>query len=897
MIEAIWGAAPPFNQRSALHVYVARTRALLEKEVGSFPIGTAPNGYRIEAEYATVDVRTFQEWLRRARQLAGASDDVGEANALAEALKLWRGEALADVPSDALRTQYGYKLAEDRLWATERHIDLQLKAGRYVDVVSELSLLAARNPLREKLWLQLMTAQDRCGRRAEALMTYNTVRQRLADEAGIQPSDDLRQLHLRILRGGTTPSEVGPGAPPVPRQLPTEMIGFAGRGRHLRQLDVALEEHERGLTNRSTILILNGMAGVGKTVLAAHWARAVADRFPDGQVWLNLRGYDCRASVTSHQALTFVLRSLGVPGAKIPPDPDGQAALYRSLTDGRRLLIVLDNADSSEQVRSLLPGGAGHFILVTGRDDLLGLVVEDGATRVVLGVFTSDEAQQMFRSRVGDRKTALELEIMDRIIERCGRLPLALAIAAARAAARPAFPLSVLERQLAETQSGLDAFSSPDIATDVRAVFSWSYLKLTPPAARVFRLLCLHPATDISTGAAAAVAGLTLRQVRPLLDMLAAAHMIVEQRPDRFVLHDLLHVYGQELASAVESREERAAAQRRLLEWMTCSALSARPLLQPSESRVMPPALSAGVEPVIFAGERDAREWFEVERRALVAGVHLAQAAGFDDLCWRLSYGLWVHLHLTGAWDDVITTHRAGLGAAERLDDQVGRIYMHSGLGAIYRVTGQSHLAVQTHQAALSIARATADELGIAMALNNLSAAHRDAGDLEQALSGFRESSRLQEGSGRLGNLAITQYQIGLTLTAAGRVVEAIPVLVQARRAFQSLGHRRGDARAAQALAAAYQRLEQFRESAKHHWFAATAYRDLGDRWFEAAALTQLGHVYLHSGRDGQSRDAWRRAAAIYEDLNSPEAHVIRAHLEHLQADAGAECRAAAASS
>ncbi|GIF77447.1 AfsR/SARP family transcriptional regulator [Asanoa siamensis] len=886
LIEAIWGAAPPDNQRSALQVCVARTRALLEKTLGSSLISTERDGYRIDVDPDTVDVQVFQAWLSQARQRAAASDDDGEARALAQALTLWRGEALADIPSDALHAQCGQMLIEHRLRAAERQIDLQLRAGRHVDVVSELTTLAARNPLREKLWLQLMTALDRCGRRAEALTTFHTARRRLADEIGIQPGDDLQQLYLRILRGGSGPSEGGPSAPPVPRQLPTEVTGFAGRAMHLRQLNGVLERHERDLTDRSTVLILNGMAGVGKTALAAHWARSVADHFPDGQLWLNLRGYDYRDALAPQQALTFVLRSLGVPGAKLPPDLEGQAALYRTITDGRRLLIVLDNAAASDQIRSLLPGGVGHFVLVTGRNEFSGLVVGEGATTVGLELFTTDEARQMLRSRIGHRKIAAELDVADRVIERCGRLPLALAIAAARAVARPAFPLSVLERQLADTPNDLDAFSGPDIDTDVRAVFSWSYRRLAAPAARLFRLLGLHPAADVSTAAAASLAGLTAQQVRPLLETLAAAHLVVEHQPERFVLHDLLQAYGQELALALEPPAERAAAQRRLLEWMTRSAFMGRPLLQPSESQVELPTVSDGVEPVRFTGERDAREWFEAERRVLVGGVHLAETTGSDDLCWRLAYAIWVHLQLTGAWDDLFTTHQAGLRAAERIGDQLGLIHMHSGVGNIQRVTGQSREAIRTHRAALTIARATAEELSIAMVLNNLGAAHRDAGDLDQALTCFRESCRLQEGNGRRGNLAITRYQIGLTLTAAGRIAEAIPALSRARRAFQGLGHRRADARTAQALAAAYELVEQYHEAARHHGSAAAVYRDLGDRCYEAAALTQLGHAYRRSGQNERCRDAWQRARAIYEELGSHEAHVVGVHLEHVQKDA-----------
>lgn len=879
LIEAIWGSRKPDNPRRTLQLCVTRLRTVLVNAGAGPVITTGADGYRADVPAECVDVKRFHGLLAQADHAADRSDQAGERAALAEATSLWRGEALADVPSDLLHREYGHHFGEQRLQALERQVDLRLRDGRHVEVVDELVELTAAHPLREKLWVQLITALDCSGRRADALISYHLVRRQLAEELGIEPGVELRQLHAKILVGGVVTGTGLAPFPAVPRQLPAEVIGFAGRADEIGRLHAVLDEHEADL-GRSTILLVTGMAGVGKTALAGYWSRRIADRFPDGQLWVDLRGYHHRAAVTAEQALAYVLRAFDFQGRDMPAELDSLVGLYRSVTDGRRMLVVLDNASSVDQVRPLLPGGTGSFVLVTSRNELTGLVAYKGAQAIRLDPFTIREARQMLAPRLGGHRIDAERDAVDRIIGRCGGLPLALAIVAARAVARPGFALDALDQQLADASDQLDNFASPDGGVDVRAVFSWSYQTLHPPAARLFRFLGLHPTADLSTAAAGSLVGAARASARRLLDELAGAHLVTERAPDRFALHDLVHAYATELATGHETSQQRRAGQRRLLEFLTRTAVNARPLLQPSESDVVVPGIVDGLVPLTFGSERHAREWYQAERHNLVAGVDLAYALSFDDLCWRLAHANWIYLHLTSSWNDLLRTHEVGLRAAERSGDRAGEAHMLSGIGTAYRATGRSHLAVETQRRALAIFREVADVPGTATAQSNLGAAYRDAGRFDEALVSSWQAYKVDQARNEPGNMAISLYQIGLTLTAAGRPADAIPVICESLGALRQTGHQRGEALVLYALAAAHTRLGQHDAAVDHYRAALDIHLENGDRRYEAATLKGLGDALHETGRFHESHDAWKHALAIYEELGAPDAADLSAKLE-----------------
>jgi DNA-binding SARP family transcriptional activator/tetratricopeptide (TPR) repeat protein len=872
LTKVLWEAHTVDSPRRALHVCVTRTRATLAAAGAAGLIVSRADGYFADVPADSVDVIVFRRWLARADEAAERGDVSGECAALTEALNLWRGEPLADVPSGLLHRGPAVQLNEQRLQALERRIERNLEVELPVDVVGELAELTAMHPLRERLWALYMAALHHAGRRAEALDAYHRLRRLLTEALGVEPGEELQRLHTRILGGPGDDATDEAARHIVPRQLPPVVAGFAGREAEANQMDRLLEKYEHDVGGGSTIVVITGMAGVGKTALAAYWSRRVADRFPDGQLWLDLRGYNRRAPVTPHQSIAAVLRALGVPVADLPADLDGRIGLYRSVMDGRRVLLVLDNASGVEQVMPLLPGDVRSLVLITSRNELAPLIAVEGAHTLRVDPFTPDDARQMLEPRLGGERIRVEPAALDRIIANCYGLPLALAIVAARAASRPSFSLTAIERQLTDAPNPLDRFAT----LDVRAVLSWSYRSLTEPGARLFRLLGLHPTADVSVAAAACLVGTAEAEATALLDELAAAHLLIEHTPDRFIMHDLLRAYAAELVAADDAAE---AALHRLLDWFTRTALNARPLLQPTEVAVEAPARANAAPALDFGDERSARAWFEAERDNLLAAVELTHAHGFDDLCWRLAYATWVYLYLMGAWDDLLRSHETALRATERLGDRTGKAQLLAGIGVAYRAAGRPARAVEVHQRALAIFRSAGEVNGIAHALSNLSAAYRDVGDLDLALKCGEQSYSLEEALGQIGNMAISLYQIGMTLIAADRPDDALARIEYALRLFRKLGHHRGEARGLQLAATARRRLGRHEEAIEDYRAAVGIYDDIGDRWYQAAMLTTLGDAYHDGQRVAEGRDAWARALALYEALDSPLATDVRSRL------------------
>ncbi len=568
LAETVWDGAPPLTARVTLRNYVKCLRQLLGP--AGARIITHDPGYLIQLAAGELDVLRFGELSRQGGAAVRAAEWPRASGLLGEALGLWRGEPLADIPSDALRWQTAPRLERLRLQALEWRLDADLNLGRHADLVPELQGHTAGQPLHERFHAQLMLALYRSGRGAEALAAYDRARGLLARHLGAEPGPELRDLHLRILRkdtdlaipagpdapAGTSatpgtgaipgtgpapgmagpPSEVtGEPSPPIPRQLPATARHFAGRACELATLTGLLGEHTSGdppgaggeARDTVRIVAIDGTAGVGKTTLATRFAHQVAGRFPDGQLYVNLRGFDpAGPPVTPTEAVRGFLGAFGVEPTRIPADLAAQAALYRSLVADRRMLIVLDNARDSGQVRPLLPGGDGCLVLITSRPPLVSLVAAEGAHPLTLGLLSAAEARDLLARHLGAGPVAAEPAAAAELAGLCARLPLALSVAAARVASRPGFSLSAAARELRTARSRLDALSAGDAVTDARTVFSWSYCQLSPGAARMFRLLGLHPGPDISEAAAVSLAGVLPGQARYALAELAGASLL-----------------------------------------------------------------------------------------------------------------------------------------------------------------------------------------------------------------------------------------------------------------------------------------------------------------------------------------------------------------------------------
>jgi len=578
LIDRVWDDTPPVGARPAVYAHIARIRHSLHRaSVDGGPPGVAlarrAGGYLLEVHPDRVDVRLF-------RRLAAASRDrqrcdAERAGLLREALGLWRGTALADLPGGwAARTRDSWQ--QQRLDAVVQWAHLELRLGRPEDVIDTARELVADHPRAESLVGVLMRAYVAVGQDAEALECYATARTRLVHELGIEPGPGLRAVHAAVLRGDLRdtvralqplPARAGVGRPrkrrAVPAQLPADVPAFTGRQEELSELDRLLAATEEasgsaGTPTTVTIAAVSGTAGVGKTALAVRWAHRVRGQFPDGQLYVDLRGYDPEQPVPPADALVGFLDALGVPGLDIPPAVDDRAARYRTETAGRRMLVVLDNAATVDQVRPLLPGAPTCFVLVTSRHSLPGLVARHGAARLDLDLLSLADATKLLRSLLGAR-VAAEPAAAATLAAQCARLPLALRVAAELAAARPTAPLGQIVAELADHRRRLDLLDAGgDRYTAVRAVFSWSYRNLPATAAQAFRLLGTHPAPDLDPPAAAAVIHTSVDRARQLLDLLACAHLVQRTRrhpadTGRYGMHDLLRAYATQLASAEDT--------------------------------------------------------------------------------------------------------------------------------------------------------------------------------------------------------------------------------------------------------------------------------------------------------------------------------------------------------
>ncbi|MFG3255075.1 BTAD domain-containing putative transcriptional regulator [Streptomyces sp. NPDC048172] len=672
LVDAVWGEDPPATAVPVLRTYVSRLRKVLRSEAAAAGspqvVVSAADGYLARVPHGSVDLGVFEERVAEAQRLRAAGELPAAAERLRAALAEGEGTPLAGLPGPLAEAERS-RLTEERFGALEARLDIEVQLGRYDGAVAELRTLLALHPLRERLCRLLMLALHRTGRSAEALACYDETRRTLVTELGIEPSPPLRELHDSIRAADDVPlpraRETGPA------QLPPDLTSFVGRSAELAQLQALLPDRSPPPT--VVVATVSGMAGAGKTALAVRWAHQVADRFPDGQLFLNLRGFDAgEEPVPAQSALRTFLAALGVPEQQIPAPLDAQASLYRSRLAQRRVLILLDNARDIEQVRPLLPGSPGSLVVVTSRNRLTGLVASAGAHPVTLRRLTPEDGHALLGHRLGAQRTAAEPAAADEIVARCARLPLALAVAAARAAANPGFPLSAIAEELRHSDENLDAFASSDLSTDVRAVFSWSYAALSAPAARLFRLLALPTGPDVSAHTAAALAGLGTAATRALLAELADAHLLVEHRSGRYTPHDLLRVYAAERLRAAGPVREQERAVERLLSWYLHTMDAAHPLLTPHRRRLRLEPPPPGCLPLAFTDREEAREWCETERANLVAATHFATVSGRGDLAWRLNSALWGFLHLRNHLADRRDASPAALGLARAAHGRAG---------------------------------------------------------------------------------------------------------------------------------------------------------------------------------------------------------------------------------
>ncbi len=667
------------------------------------------------------------------------------------------------------------------------------------------------------------------------------------------------------------------GAPAVPRQLPAAVAHFVGRGGELAVLSGLLDDG-------ANVAVIGGTAGVGKTALAVCWAHRVADQFPDGQLYVNLRGFDPGGQVMDPaEAVRRFLDALGVPPERIPPDLDAQAALYRSQLAGRRVLIVLDNARDAVQVRPLLPGAATCLVVVTSRSRLTGLVAAHGAHPVMLDLLTESEARQLLSRRIGPDRVAAEPAALEDLIAACARLPLALAIVAARAAIDPHLPWGTLAVQLRDAGGRLGALSIDDPHTDVRLVFSWSYRALTPPAARLFRLLGLHPGPDTSAAAAASLVAQPLCDVRPLLAELARANLLVEPTPGRYTFHDLLRAYAADLARQTDTDEQRQAATVRILDHYLHTAYTANRLLHPPRDPIILTPPQPGTIPEYPTDHRQALDWFTTEQPVLLAVVDHATANGFDTHTWQLAWTLDTFLDRQGHWHDWAAIERAAVAAAERLGDPIAQARAYRLLGHAHARLGRFDDDADTHlRRALDLYGQAGDLVGQAHTHHNLSHLRWRQGRHTEALDHNLRALDLYRAVGHRPGEARALNGVGWSHAELGDHEQALVYCREALALFQELGDDEGLATTWDSLGYAHHHLGHNDEAITCFQHALDLYRDVRERHQEAVTLNALGNTHRAAGKPHAARAAWQQALAIFSRLDHPDADAVRAKLHGL---------------
>lgn len=838
LIDELWGDRPPAAAVGTIQGYILRLRRLLDDSQHR-QLVTRGRGYQLTIEPDALDALVFERRVERGRQFLAEADPQAAAAELSEGLALWRGGPFADVSGSALVTAEATRLEQIRLSALEDHLGAQLDLGRHGSAVDELARLAREYPLREQLWGHLLLALHRCGRRAEALDAYQEARHFLVDELGIEPGQALRDLQLAILNedgrlsAPPPPRSKAPGVV-TPAQIPASAPGFTGRHGYLSQLDALIAPEGAG------IAVITGIAGAGKTALGVHWAHRVLEHFPDGQLYVNLRGYSHGVTPSSLDVLARFLRAFGVPGKEIPAEVDEAAALYRTLLAGRRVLVFLDNATSAAQVRPLVPGEAGCLVLVTSRDQLSGLVAIDGAKRLTLGVLDRAEARALLMNLARlDNAAAGTLAML------CGDLPLALRIAAAKLTSQP--ELSVAEFAKAMQSGGrLDILAvQGDPEATVRAAFDLSYRTLPAASQRLFRLLGLVPGPYVPTAAAAALASAPEADVSRMLAGLASAHLVEQPVAGQYFLHDLLRDYAAEHVTT----EESGALQQLYAYYVGCAAAAAEQMY-PFMVR-----LPSTVDGQPFATADDAAAWLDAERPNLVAVVSNAAVSGPFDVAWRLADILRGYFYIRMHTPDWRIVAEAGLLAAQADQDKAGQAAAHSALATLHFAQGRHREAIEQYSAALALASEIGWAAGESAALGNLGNLLWASGRLSEAASHYREAIDRHVLTGMVANQATALGNLGLVYFGQGDLQAAEEHYDQALDLHRKAGAASGEARTLTYLGEVYRAQGRLDESAVTLEKALTMVRAIGDRNSEGDTVRALAATYRETGRHTHALD------------------------------------------
>lgn len=903
LVEAAW-ERPPASPDTNLRTYVSRLRRRLADAApdDDARVVTRDGGYLFVVRPGELDVAEFERHSDHGREALAAGDHAAAAEAFGAALALWRGDPLPDLRHGPTLEAELTRLRGRRLDALEGYARARIEVGRAADVIEDLTALVAEHPLREELWAQLMTALYRTGRRADALETYGKARTRLDEEVGVPPGPRLRDLHAAMLRDApslTPPDQPAARGRTAPAQLPADLAAFTGRSTELDQLTALLTSNE--CPSAVVITAIDGMAGIGKTALATHVAHRVRQRFTGGQLFLDLHGHtEGIAPLDPGDALDRMLRALGVPGDQIPRDADERVAFYRTQVADRPVLIVLDNAASEQQVAPLLPANPACVVLITSRRRLSGL---EHAVPMSLDVLPPEEAALLFTRIAGADRVAGSAELLLEVVEWCGRLPLAIRIAAARLRSRSAWTLAHLADRLRDERRRLDELGHGD--RGVAAAFALSYEHLDEEQRRIFRLLGLHPGADTDAYAVAALAGAPVARVERVLDDLVQAHLLTELTPGRFVLHDLLRAFAAGVATKQDPEAERDAAVDQLLDYYVSATGTAMDLADPAYARHRPPTPEPVAElPAIDT--RSANSWLEVELVNLAAAARVPAARVQTTVLARV-LGRW--LSTRGHHDHALALHQAAIAAARGLGDKAAEAYAlvgvgdcHSladryaqagdayldaltvaestgdsqatllalaGLGDYHRLTDDHRPARERYHHALELARQLSDELVELRAHRGLGVGYAVTGDLALANEHYVRALRLARSTGERGHEARCLASLAMTQRHTGNHEAAFEYARRALDIVQDLGDLGAEISVRNELGRNLRLAGDLDAALMHTQYALDIARSLGDRLGESQVLKAVGEVHLAAGRHDEATTCYRAAVLISREITN----------------------------
>ncbi|MBW4717880.1 AfsR/SARP family transcriptional regulator [Saccharothrix obliqua] len=849
LIDRVWGERVPSRVRGALHSYLARLRRVLAPEWATITRRTG--GYVLTVDEETVDLHRFRRLIGQAR----AAVDDEQALAMGEqALGLWRGEPFTGLDSPWLASVRA-TLEREHFDVRLDHYDRRLRVGGHAALLPVLRAEVGRNPLDERLAGQLALALYRGGRQAEALEVFQEVRRRLVAEVGIEPGPDLQRLQERILRADR--DLVAAHRPDVRRHndLPGDLPDFTGRD---AEVDALLSVLPAGGDRRTAAVVvaIDGMAGVGKTAFAVHVAHRLADRHPDAQLFLDLHAHTSgREPRDPADALDVLLRGLGVPGRRIPDDPEARASLWRSVLADRKALVVLDNAVNVAQVRPLLPGNPACLVLITSRHRLIDL---DSTRTLSLDVLPPGDAATLFTRVVGgDHAVAA----VDEVVRLCGRLPLAVRIAAARLRSRPAWTAAHLAQRLREEHRRLGELTTGD--RSVVAAFSLSHRYLKPAHQRLFRLLGTLPGVDFDAHLAAAVADSDFHEAERLLEDLLDVHLLQQRSAGRYRFHDLLRSYAARLSADTDHPDVRNAALTRVLAYYLHTSAAAMDVIATDKRGTRPDAPMPATPVPSVSNLEQALSWLEAERPNLVAvAVHSADH-GHPTQANHLSATLWRFLLVGGYFDDALVLHTVAVTTARSTGDRFREGEAHLNIGLTYWRLGRSKHALTHLERALALAEDLDDDALLGRVLVGLGLAHWGSGRYREALGCYSRGLVLAR---RIGDRNLEGQALvgtGFNYWGLGRFQESIDHHRQAIESAQDAGDRGLEGYPLVGMGFAHWSLGRYQEALDHHQRGLRLAREVGDRSLEGRALHGLGSTCRSLGRHHDALDHDLRALRV----------------------------------